>query len=145
MLIDNKSTDIALRFPLHFPQYTKTGMGNLFRYTCQNRLKSMAKILRVPTNSSCFPMKISVKSKQKVCTSSDVIRRKKKEDHVLVSETSAAVFLLTHFRGLARVPQKRARVPNLARAPGVAHPCAKTSVRIIVICIFQNLVIQTLV
>ena len=41
---------------------------------------------------------------------------------MLVSETSAAVFLLTRFRGLVRVPEKRARVPNLARVPGVAHP-----------------------
>ena len=40
--------------------------------------------------------------------------------HTLVSETSAAAFPLIRFRDLARVPEKRARVP---RVPGVAHPC----------------------
>ena len=29
-------------------------MGNLFRSACQNRLKSMAKFFRVPTDSRCF-------------------------------------------------------------------------------------------
>ena len=43
----------------------RTGMGNLFRYACQNRLKSVAKFLRVPTDSSCFPLKIPAKSKKK--------------------------------------------------------------------------------
>ena len=42
---------------------------------------------------------------------------------MLVSKTSAAAVPLTRFRGLARVPQKRACVPSLARVPGVAHPC----------------------
>ena len=37
---------------------------------------------------------------------------------MLVNEASAAAaFPLTRFRGLTRVPEKRARVP------GVAHPC----------------------
>ena len=48
-------------------------MGNLFLSACQNQLKSMAKFFRVPSNSSCFPLKISVKSKKKVFTSSDVL------------------------------------------------------------------------
>ena len=41
---------------------------------------------------------------------------------MLVSETFAAAFPLTRFRGLARMPQKRARVPSSACVPGVAHP-----------------------
>ena len=41
---------------------------------------------------------------------------------MLVSETSDAAFSLTRIRDLARVPEKRARVPISARAPGVAHP-----------------------
>ena len=41
---------------------------------------------------------------------------------MLVSKTSAAAFLLIRFRGLARVPQKRACVPSLACLPGVAYP-----------------------
>ena len=44
---------------------------------------------------------------------------------MLVSETSAAAFPLTRFRGLARVPEKQARVPSSARVPGVAHPCPR--------------------
>ena len=40
---------------------------------------------------------------------------------MLVSKTSAAAFPLTRFRGLARLPQKRACMPSLARVPGVAH------------------------
>ena len=43
---------------------------------------------------------------------------------MLVSKTSAAAFPLTCFRGLARVPQKRACVPTLARVPEVARPCS---------------------
>ena len=39
------------------------GVGNLFRSVCQNRLKSIAKFFHVAT--SCFPLKISVKSKKK--------------------------------------------------------------------------------
>ena len=35
---------------------------------------------------------------------------------MLVSETFAAAFPLTRFRGLARVPES-------ARVAGVAHPC----------------------
>ena len=40
---------------------------------------------------------------------------------MLVSGTSAVAFPLTRFRSLARVPQKRARVPSLARVPKIAH------------------------
>ena len=46
---------------------------------------------------------------------------------MLVCETFAAAFPLARFRGLARVPEKRARVPSSARVPGVAHPCSRTS------------------
>ena len=40
-------------------------MGNLFLFACQNQLKLLAKFLRVPIHSSCFPLKISMKSKKK--------------------------------------------------------------------------------
>ena len=39
---------------------------------------------------------------------------------MLISETSAAALLLTRFHDLARVPQKRARVPV------IAHPWPKS-------------------
>ena len=48
---------------------------------------------------------------------------------MLISETSAAPLPLTRFRGLACVPEIRAREPSSARVPGVAHPwptCSKT-------------------
>ena len=38
---------------------------------------------------------------------------------MLVSETSAATFPLTRFRGLTRDPEKRAREPSSARVSGV--------------------------
>ena len=41
---------------------------------------------------------------------------------MLVSETSAAALPLTRFRGLARVPEKRARVSSATCVPWVAHP-----------------------
>ena len=43
---------------------------------------------------------------------------------MLVSETSAAALPLTCIRGLARVPEKRARVPS------VAHPWPNMSLKL---------------
>ena len=43
---------------------------------------------------------------------------------MLVSKTSAAAFPLSRFHGLAGVPEKRARVPE------VAYPCHRTLHRI---------------
>ena len=54
-------------------------------------------------------------------------KRNQKAIYVLVSETSAAAFPLIRFHVLARVPQKRARVPSLARVPGVAYPWRRAS------------------
>ena len=82
------------------------GMGNLFRSACQNLLKSVAKLFRVPTDSWCFPLKISVKSKKKGLHVRRCPTKKKKNLRaiiMLVSETSAAAFSLTRFRGLVRV------------------------------------------
>ena len=39
--------------------------GQPFRSGCQNQPKSMVIFFRVPTNSSCFPLTISVKSKKR--------------------------------------------------------------------------------
>ena len=85
----------------------------------------------MPTNSSCFPPKISVDSQKKVFTPSNVLfsaeniggERYKKGFHVkciikkrkgrmLINETSGATLPLTLFRGLARVSDIRARVPH---------------------------------
>ena len=41
---------------------------------------------------------------------------------MLVSETSAAAFPLARFRGLARVPEKRARVPRSIGTRARGHP-----------------------
>ena len=46
---------------------------------------------------------------------------------MLVSDTSAAALPLPLFNGLARVPEKRARVPSSAHVPGVAHPWSSAS------------------
>ena len=40
---------------------------------------------------------------------------------MLISETFAAALPLTRFRGIARVPEKRARVSSSARVPVVAQ------------------------
>ena len=40
---------------------------------------------------------------------------------MLVSEASAAAFLLTRFHGMSREPEKQARMPNSARVLGVAQ------------------------
>ena len=51
---------------------------------------------------------------------------KKLNGLMLVSETSVAAFPLTRFSNLARVPEKRVRVPSSPRVPGVAHhPCPR--------------------
>ena len=44
---------------------------------------------------------------------------------MMVSETSAAAFPLARFCGLARVPEKRARVTSSARVLGGAHSCTR--------------------
>ena len=46
---------------------------------------------------------------------------------MLISGTSAAALPLTRFRGLARVPEKRPRVPSSVHVPGAAHPCPRVS------------------
>ena len=99
-------------------------MGNLFRSACQNRLKSLAKFFRVPIDSWHSPLKISVKSKKRVITSADVQfsspnQVKSKKDYHVRVQLSSPQKLKGH---MARVPEKRARVPNSARVPGVAHP-----------------------
>ena len=129
----------ALDIFLRTKQSPKSGMGNLFWCGCQNWSKSMAKFLRVPTNSSCSPLKISVEtyqkglhvrtcpvftykhqvnSNKKVSTPSDILQKKFK-GHMLVSHTSATTFLLTRISGLACGPEKgsssRAKIGTRAR------------------------------
>ena len=68
---DTRKCPVQL-FPLESLRTSpRPGMGNLFLFACQSQLRSMAKFCRVPTDSSCFPLKISVKSKKKVFTCSD--------------------------------------------------------------------------
>ena len=93
-------------------------MGNFFRSGCQNHIKPMAKIFRVPTNSACFPLRISVKGKRKKGFRARRCPMKKTENRIFISETSAVALPLTRFRGLSRVP-------------GVAHPWTRLSEQVI--------------
>ena len=102
-------------------------MGNLLRFGCQNWLKSMAKFLSVPTNSSCSPLKNIGGDQTKTSSRPQMScfhlktsgEKQKKGLHalrypakkslraiLLFSHTSAAAFPLTRFSGLACVPEK---------------------------------------
>ena len=79
----------------------------------------MAKFFRVPTNSSCLTRESIGEKEKKRLYALRCPTKKKYKGHMLVSETSAAaVFPLTRFRGLARLPSS-------AKVPEVAYPCLK--------------------
>ena len=62
-------------------------------------------------------------SKKKRSSRTQMSYRKKQTGRMVINETSAAALPLTRFRGLARVPDIRIRVPSSTGMSGVAHPC----------------------
>ena len=72
-----------------------------------------------------FPENIGEEQNKKRSSCPQMSYKKNLKGHMLVSDTSAAAFSLARFRGLASVLEKRARVPSLARVPGVAHPWSR--------------------